>query len=152
MPMETVYEVLFKAEMLDEEREEKRKWRRGRAVLSIPPEASEPLHSRLSRFSGSSTRIDGWRENRILQRNRGTSGKCPTRRNPEADNHLLLEKRPSSPRKSTCLSHPQSYDKCTDSFLIHKWQGSTMELHEPSSFTRTTSCPSHPRDEVRTIS
>ena len=27
-----------------------------------------------------------------------------------------------------------------------------MEVHEPSSFTRTTSCPSQPRDKARTVS
>ena len=56
-----------------------------------------------------------------------SSDECPTKRNPKADNHLLSRKRPTSPRKSTCLSHPQSCDKGTDSFLLHKWQGSTME-------------------------
>ena len=52
MPMETVYEALLKAGMLDEEQEKKKEKKRlGRAILSVSQEAYGPLHSGLPRFS-----------------------------------------------------------------------------------------------------
>ena len=52
MPMKTVYAALFKASMLDEGREKKKRKRRPRrAILSVSQEVQGQLHSKLSRIS-----------------------------------------------------------------------------------------------------
>ena len=58
MPMEIVHKVLLKAEMLDEEQEEREENEYGERQLSVSPEACGPLHSRLSRVSWVGIRND----------------------------------------------------------------------------------------------
>ena len=51
-----------------------------------------------------------------MQGDKRTSCECPTRGNPEIDNHLLSGRRPTSPYKGIYPSHPQGCDKNTRSF------------------------------------
>ena len=59
MPMETVHEVLLKADMLDkEQKKKKRKKRSGKAILFVSQVVCGSLHSRLLAFSRASVGND----------------------------------------------------------------------------------------------
>ena len=132
-------------------RKERRSKRSRRTILSISREVCGPLYPGLSRFLRVGIGNDGRRDNRILQADRGTSCKCPARRKSKTNNHLLLRKRSTCSDKNAFLTHPQISDKSTDSLPLHKWQGSTVELHKPNCFTRIASCLSQPKEEARSI-
>ena len=107
-PMETVYEALFKASMLDEEREKKeeKKDREGQYCLYHKGPVGHSIQDCQHFLELVQEMMDEGVMEFCKETEKRTSYECPTRTNFKTDNHLLLRRRPTSSRKNTYLPHP----------------------------------------------